>query len=94
MEQRRNTEARLFHHHALQTVSGTHACFRINNMGAQWTRDLSHPQFQPFAKRSLFAHAREFIAQIAAFAVVTVFIEDQPVGMHLGELLFRGHACQ
>ena len=94
MEQGRNAESRLLHHHALQAVSGAHAGFRVNDMGTQRTGDLPDAQLQPFAQCSLLAHAGEFVAQIAALAVVAVFIEDQPVRMHLGELLFRGHTRQ
>lgn len=94
MEQRRNAEPRLFHHHALQAIRGAHAGFRVNDVGAQRPRDLPDAQLKPFAERSLLAHAGEFVTQIAALAVVTVFIEDQPVRVHLGELLFRGHARQ
>ena len=94
MEQRRYAETRLLHHHPLQAVSGAYPGFRINDMGPQRTGDLPDAQLKPFAERSLLAHTGKFVTQIAALAVVAVFIEDQPVRMHLSELLFRGHACQ
>ncbi len=94
VEQRRDAKTRLFHHHALQAVGRAHAGFRVNDVCTERARDLPDAQLQPLAERGLLAHAGEFVAQIAALAVVAVFIEDQPVGVHLGELLFRGHARQ
>ncbi|VAF89968.1 Uncharacterised protein [Enterobacter hormaechei] len=94
MKQRRNAEPGLLHHHALQAVGGTHAGFCINNVRAERAGDLPDAQLQPFAEGRLFTHAGEFIAQIAALAVVAVFIEDQPVRVHLGKFLFRRHTRQ
>ncbi len=94
MKQRRNAEPGLLHHHALQTVGGSHAGFCINNVRAERSGDLPDTQLQPFAEGRLFAHTGEFIAQIAALAMVAIFIEDQPVRVHLGEFLFRAHTRQ
>ena len=44
VEQRRNAKPRLFHHHALQTVSRARG-FRVNDVGAERTGDLPDAQF-------------------------------------------------
>jgi hypothetical protein len=93
MEQRRNAEARLLHHHPLQAVSGAHAGFASTIWVPSGRVICPTPSFNRSPAR-LLAHAGEFVAEIAALAVVTVFIEDQPVRVHLGELLFRGHTRQ
>ncbi len=94
MEQRRNAEPRLFNHHALQAVCRAHAGFCIDDVRTQRARDLPNAQLQPFVEGRLFADTGKFITQIAPLAVVAIFIEDQPVRMHLGKFLFRGHTRQ
>ena len=94
MKQRRNAEPGLLHHHALQAVSGTHAVFCIYNVRAERAVICPTPSFSLSLEGRLFTHAGEFIAQIAALAVVAVFIEDQPVRVHLGKFLFRRHTRQ
>ena len=92
MKQRGYSQTGLLHHHFLQPVSRTDAGFCIDNMGAQRAGNLPYAKFQALAQRSLLADTGKLVAHVGSFAVLTIFRQHQPPGMHLGIFFLGRHA--
>ncbi len=71
-----------------------HAGLRINDMGTQRTGNLPDAQLKPFAERGLFTHPRNSSLKSLRSRWLPFSSRISQYALHLGELLFRGHACQ
>ena len=87
----RDAEPRFLDEKLLQTVERPHALLRINAVAAQRPRDLAEPIFQHLLQFLLITVTDE---RIRTNLVVAVLGQQQPEGVHLGDLFFERHPAE
>ncbi len=88
MRHGRYAEPRLLDKKLLQVVEGAHALFGIDRMGAERSGDLAHPRFEHLLEGLAAGSLRE---DILTHAMLAVRREDQPMRIHLRDLLGQRH---